>query len=168
MLLNVVCPLMLLYTYYELAIQNWASSGTNQTTYLIHGLWPQNENGEYPSWCNGTAYYPVSGSLEQEMQTYWNAGDDNQNFWGHEWNKHGTCTQAQAGLDEGAYFQQAITLFRDFEGPSCPAGEDTCIHSCYDLDFNPRTCGPQNRDIPDWGPRKTHIFRDDRSVIRAL
>lgn len=67
--LVVLSAMITTYDYYAFAVQDWCSTGTFQ----IHGLWPQNNDGTYPSWCQGQAYVPVSGPLFDIMTTNWNA-----------------------------------------------------------------------------------------------
>jgi len=132
------------YDYYEFAVQSWC----NQYEYNIHGMWPQNNNGSYPSWCTNVSYINVTDQLESNMSTYWNVqcpSPNNQEFWNHEWSKHGTCVQQQQILiNETDYFWQALKLFQEIlpESKNWTCGtQTTCIVACFDLNFNRINCG---------------------------
>lgn len=68
--------------------------------FTLHGLWPDNCDGTYDSFCNKDIEVTsveliissFDSSLLQEMENYWPdyQGDDD-SFWVHEFNKHGTC-----------------------------------------------------------------------------
>ena len=55
------------YNYYELAVQRWCTDG-----YQIHGLWPQINATDYPSYCEDVSYSPPSGALFDAMKENWN------------------------------------------------------------------------------------------------
>lgn len=116
------------YDYYEFAVQDWCQGPMPG----IHGLWPQDNNGSYPQWCNGTSYLPPTGGLLANMTKYWNSCANNTEFWSHEWEKHGTCT----GMEQTVYFGKAVQLYLTLNGTEGRSG----IVSCYDLLFNPRPC----------------------------
>lgn len=127
------------YNYYEFAVQNWVDGN-----YQIHGLWPSYSPGKYPSECGGSTYVRVDGTLLDSMEKYWNANpDQNQQFWYHEWSKHGTCVERQTGANETAYFEQALTLFVTLlpENSTWTCGAETdCIVACYDLNYTRTSC----------------------------
>jgi len=74
-------------------------------TFVLHGLWPQNNDGTYPEHCSNSpgpsdpgAYsdiYPDAGLLE------------------HEWATHGTCS----GLSPDAFFSNARSAFHAVKVP---------------------------------------------------
>jgi hypothetical protein len=78
------------------------------------------------------------------MLDYWNADPNgNQQFWYHEWEKHGTCVQEQTGVNQTAYFQRGIDLFITLlpENGTWTCGlMTTCIVACYDLQFVRQPC----------------------------
>ncbi len=75
--------------------------------WVLHGLWPNGSRiGSYPSNCKGPKFDEEAViDLAPEMRAEWpniaydpkgrqsKAGDHltNEAFWGHEWDKHGTC-----------------------------------------------------------------------------
>jgi ribonuclease T2 len=90
--------------------------------FTIHGLWPQYQAGGYPSYCTNEAFdsdAPVAVGWET-MTTYWpdveyKETDPNYDeFWTHEWEKHGTCS----GLTQYEYFDYATKLIQSFGTPA--------------------------------------------------
>lgn len=101
-----------------------------ENSWTIHGLWPDHCDGTYDSYCDRSREYDnlgdIIGAADPElldyMETYWksNNGDD-EGFWEHEWNKHGTCintlnppcytnyTPQEEAVD---YFQKTVDLFK--------------------------------------------------------
>ncbi|KAJ9603564.1 Ribonuclease T2 precursor (RNase T2) [Cladophialophora chaetospira] len=95
-----------------LQTQFWDTSpslGPN-TSWTIHGLWPDLCSGGFDQFCDAArSHSDIRGVLSRAlndsasdaqsvhelldfMSTYWLAYDGNdENFWSHEWNKHGTC-----------------------------------------------------------------------------
>nr|BAK40275.1 ribonuclease T2 [Agrocybe cylindracea]BAK40276.1 ribonuclease T2 [Agrocybe cylindracea] len=93
-----------------------------KNSWTIHGLWPDNCDGSYESYCDlsrqydpkpspaqlpdGTVVPPYTGpgidtfikefgreDLLEYMNHYWvSQGSPNADFWGHEFSKHATCT----------------------------------------------------------------------------
>jgi ribonuclease T2 len=85
--------------------------------FLVHGLWPQNNNGTYPVDCSTDKQppadtSPVSGIMPTEIIP-------------HEWQKHGTCT----GLSGDDYLKLirkvfgSVTVPDRFKAPSQPFTE---------------------------------------------
>ncbi|KAG8529073.1 uncharacterized protein KY384_005708 [Bacidia gigantensis] len=100
-------------------------------SWTVHGLWPDHCDGTYDANCDpARAYTNISSiisaagatDLLSYMNTYWKdyQGND-ESFWEHEWEKHGTCIST---LEPGcyanyvpqqevvAYFQKAVDLFK--------------------------------------------------------
>ncbi|KAG0053853.1 ribonuclease T2-like [Gryganskiella cystojenkinii] len=84
--------------------QQWIPGLGPKDEFTLHGLWPDTcDGGQGPATgCDAKRIYKdvetriqkQSGGddLLKEMNTYWSSyrGDNNQ-FWSHEWSKHGTC-----------------------------------------------------------------------------
>ncbi|KNG82195.1 ribonuclease T2, partial [Aspergillus nomiae NRRL 13137] len=70
-------------------------------SWTIHGLWPDNCDGSYEQYCDKSREYSNITAIIQEqgqtellsyMKKYWpNYEGEDEEFWEHEWNKHGTC-----------------------------------------------------------------------------
>lgn len=103
-----------------------------ENSWTIHGLWPDRCDGSYDANCDSSRRYSNISSILQSfgkselleyMHTYWKdyKGDDN-TFWEHEWNKHGTCISTlepecysnhKATEEVVDYFQKAVDLFKE-------------------------------------------------------
>ena len=86
---------------YVLAMQKCAGA----SEFTLHGLWPVAES------CPGKPFSDaLVKDLLQEMKVDWlscpEKGGDNEGFWSHEWQKHGTCS----GLSEHDFFAAALEL----------------------------------------------------------
>jgi len=92
----------------------YPSSGKPAADFGIHGLWPNRDDGSYPQNCNPDAAFNPSkvsdllSSLRAKWPTLACPTNDGLRFWGHEWEKHGTC--AAEVFDEHGYFQAALRL----------------------------------------------------------
>jgi ribonuclease T2 len=74
--------------------------------FVLHGLWPQNNDGSYPANCRTTQPVPADLSkIKQIMPS---------EIVAHEWQKHGTCS----GLSGDEYFRLAQTLFESVKIPA--------------------------------------------------
>lgn len=63
------------------------------SSHCCTGLWPTNNDGSYPCYCSGSTFNPSALSpIIDEMDRYWPSFQStNDDFWSHEWEKHGTC-----------------------------------------------------------------------------
>ena len=132
---------------------------------VVHGLWPQNDNGSWPQNC-GSAQ-PVSNQIVREMLPVMPARSLIQ----HEWAKHGTCS----GLPVQDYFGEIMQLYKAIKVPdeyqhpssefqaspgdieqkfaaansapqsafrvSCSGGQFVALEACFDKQFKYRDCG---------------------------
>lgn len=103
-------------------------------SWTIHGLWPDNCDGTYDSSCDSKRAYTNltaliktygSDSLLDFMNTYWLSDSESpEEFWEHEWSKHGTCISTiepscysdyQTGEEAVAFFQIVVNLFKSLD-----------------------------------------------------
>ncbi|HET8547133.1 MAG TPA: ribonuclease T2 [Bryobacteraceae bacterium] len=71
-------------------------TGNRRYEFVVHGLWPQDERGGYPSNCAGTRQVPRR-IIDEMIEIMPSA-----QLIRHEWQKHGTCS----GLSQQDYFQR--------------------------------------------------------------
>jgi ribonuclease T2 len=82
--------------------------------FVVHGLWPQGENGRGPEKCGNPR--PVSQNIIQETLRY----VPTESLIQHEWATHGTCS----GLSAADYFaalrkvRDSVTIPKDLDQPS--------------------------------------------------
>ena len=133
--------------------------------FVLHGLWPQFDAGNWPEFCSTE---PLPPAAEQLGSTLF----PSRNLMEHEWQRHGTCS----GLDAVAYFRTAdkalasVHVPTDFEAPAhglsltgaqiaaafrkanpaipadgltvaCGRGELSEVRVCLTRDLAPRSCG---------------------------
>ncbi|KAI5059578.1 hypothetical protein GOP47_0025897 [Adiantum capillus-veneris] len=94
----------------------YPTTGKPASDFSIHGLWPNYNDGSYPSNCAGSSYESaLISDLKEELQAYWDTlacpSGDGEKFWSHEWEKHGTCS----GLDERSYFESTLALRKSID-----------------------------------------------------
>ncbi|MFS7964489.1 putative ribonuclease T(2) [Helianthus anomalus] len=108
--------------------QNGCCRGEDSPTWFtIHGLWPDYNDGSWPSCCSGPAFDETEiSSLLNVLDTYWptlscskasTCHNKKGLFWAHEWEKHGTCSSAVTG-DEYSYFVTALNLYFKYNNSS--------------------------------------------------
>lgn len=83
--------------------------------WTIHGLWPSS-NTSFPAFCNATLRYnaTVLSSLVPLLDLYWPSMNNINNnvFWKHEWQKHGTCATTVPELDGlYNYFNKTLSIY---------------------------------------------------------
>ncbi|GKZ30218.1 ribonuclease T2-like [Aspergillus brasiliensis] len=125
-------------------------------SWTIHGLWPDNCDGSYQEYCDDSREYSnITSILEAQnrtellsyMKEYWpdyEGADEDESFWEHEWNKHGTCintiepscyTDYYAQEEVGDFFQQVVDLFKTLDSYSAlsDAGITPSEDATYEL-----------------------------------
>lgn len=78
--------------------------------FILHGLWPQNDNGTYPENCSND---PGPADPTQYKDIYLDQG-----LLAHEWKTHGTCS----GLNADNFFNAARTAFHSVAIPHALSG----------------------------------------------
>ncbi|KAL8142345.1 hypothetical protein V2J09_015377 [Rumex salicifolius] len=92
----------------------YPTTGKPESDFGIHGLWPNYNDGSYPSNCDSSNPFQISkvSDLVSKMQSEWPTlacpSGDGIDFWTHEWEKHGTCSESV--LDQHGYFKSALDL----------------------------------------------------------
>ena len=77
----------------------------------IHGLWPQYNKNQYPTFCKKVNFdiNKLEPILKDLNEKWYSEDNKNENFWKHEWEKHGSCMFIE--LDEFEYFEKTLELF---------------------------------------------------------
>jgi ribonuclease T2 len=139
--------------------------------FVLHGLWPQYQNGGYPQFCE------TGESLTPEAVSFGRTIYPSPKLIDHEWSRHGVCS----GLDALGYFRAAdrartsIRVPPMLEAPpsaqqvdpasiaaavraanpaipedglvvACSRGELSEVRICLDRDLRPRACGRRVRN----------------------
>lgn len=150
-------------------VQFWAPNN-DKLKFTIHGVWPEYYNNTYPEYCNKSVQFNLSQIeyLIPILNIDWVSYEgSNQDFWKHEYLKHGTC---YPGVTEERFFLNALYLFHKsnttnifmrnkirtnwsypkkeldviFEGTfQCKEDLNSSINTiwyCYDLNFNIFEC----------------------------
>jgi ribonuclease T2 len=111
-----------LFDYYLLAL-SWSPSyclthpddslqcASKGFGFVLHGLWPQNRNGDWIQHCESDAA-PDAATIERSL-----AFMPSRSLIMHEWQTHGTCT----GLDPKGYFDLADRAFASVKVPTALA-----------------------------------------------
>lgn len=76
--------------------------------FVVHGLWPQNDDGSYPQHCSSAR--PVASSTVQLMLSIM----PSRGLIQHEWATHGTCS----GLSAQDYFASVQKAFTGLQVPA--------------------------------------------------
>jgi len=90
-------------------------------SWTVHGIWPSNTSGNDPQFCNRTWTFNITQLLPllTRLEKYWPnvyAGTSQDDFWEHEWSKHGTCAASDMMLDgEFEYFERGLELVLKYD-----------------------------------------------------
>ncbi len=110
------------FDYYVMALSwspNWCratgrAQGSEQCAegagfgWVLHGLWPQYEDGGWPEYCDVTFRNPSRSDTAAEADLFGSGGS----AW-HQWNKHGRCT----GLSADDYYRLSRRALAGVERP---------------------------------------------------
>nr|CAC50874.1 S-like RNAse 28 [Antirrhinum mollissimum] len=100
---------------------NGCCRGSNAPAeFTIHGLWPDYNDGSWPSCCTGKKFEEKEiSTLLGDLNKYWpslscgspsNCHGGKGLFWEHEWEKHGTCSSSVTGAEYN-YFVTALKVY---------------------------------------------------------
>lgn len=83
-----------------------------ESGWSIHGLWPQYNKSSYPSFCKKVTFNieTLKPIIDRLNAIWYSIEEPNQDFWKHEWEKHGSCMFQE--LNELQYFQKTIDLYK--------------------------------------------------------
>lgn len=134
------------FDFYLLATQwipGWCEVGSGQSGAIIdnlracqqqvnrplmfHGVWPENNDGSYPSFCSLVPKLdPTKLTFANPFKNYLSNAND---FLNHEWSKHGTCSNRySSGLEHNnsneyytqinLYFTHGLNLYQKIQIPT--------------------------------------------------
>jgi ribonuclease T2 len=119
--------------------------------FIVHGLWPQNNDGTYPENCANAALPTNPSAYTTLIPTI--------SLIEHEWVAHGTCS----GLNPDEYFAQVRTALRSFEIPATFAATSTPPSS-----VNPNVILDQfRRDNPSF-PRSSFVLSCRNNYLSGI
>ena len=95
---------------YLLLVTQWPATqpsaswpaGADVSDFTLHGLWPSRTGADvntYPCTCTSEQFSDSKvASVMDQMKAHWPSyTGNNDQFWSHEWSKHGTCCDKTAG-----------------------------------------------------------------------
>jgi len=109
-------------------VQQWPATtpgswpaGSKLDDFTLHGLWPSRTGADvnsYPCECTSEAFDDSKlTSIQTEMEARWPSyTGNNDQFWSHEWTKHGVCCNHSPGLEDQLSFFSATLGLRDKSG----------------------------------------------------
>lgn len=92
------------------AIHDTGAECTQGRGFVLHGLWPQNYDGTYPTFCSEV---PAPADLAKNLDI-----TPDLNLLQHEWAKHGTCS----GVGGEKFFGMEHTAFNSLKTPPALTG----------------------------------------------
>lgn len=122
---------------YELKLQKCEG----MENWTLHGLWPEWQNE-----CEGPDFdMDALKDIHDEMESKWPScpeyGQSEEEFWSHEWTKHGTCS----GMGQLQYFKKALQMHDEYM-EKCPEGNQCAI--CFSKNLTSQETCP-NADLED-------------------
>jgi ribonuclease I len=83
----------------------------DNNNYSIHGLWPQYTNKSYPKYCKKVEFTldKIKSLLPKLNKLWYSKFTKNEDFWKHEYEKHGSCMFRD--MTEMEYFEKTLELF---------------------------------------------------------
>ena len=120
----------------------------------IHGLWANNYDGSYPSFCSSVPFdNKYIEDNEILFRKYWGTFNNKleYDFYKHEWDKHGTCSNSTNIYDNKSYFSNTLNLMKEYNILEClkrkniyPSNTKTytnneirnSLYECYPYSFN--------------------------------
>jgi len=93
---------------------------SNVTDFTIHGMWPENNNTQWPQDCSDESLNETvtNDILFSSLSVNWpnldSTGTDD-GFWAHEWSRHGTCAcngQSPVLQNQEQFFSGALTVLK--------------------------------------------------------
>lgn len=102
-----------------------------QLDFVLHGLWPQYEDG-WPSYCTEEAF-------PYDLQADYAGLYPNDNLFSHEWEKHGTCSglTPQGYLEWSETLKEALIIPPEYDAPLEPFRTDTANLQATFVEYNP-------------------------------
>ena len=88
-------------------------SGIINKKFIIHGLWPNYNDGSYPTFCSKEELdYTFVNNNKNLFLKYWSDSDDfiDYSFINHEWTKHGTCSNGTIIHSQEDYFNNIFKI----------------------------------------------------------
>ena len=100
--------------YYLLALQGCSP----QSELTIHGLWPQYNDGNWPSYCHNVTFTPqMIQPIRNQLDQYWPSCINQESkhftdftFWNHEIQKHYSCLFVDIPVLE--YMNTTLNLYQ--------------------------------------------------------
>jgi ribonuclease T2 len=87
---------------------------------VVHGLWPQYDNGDYPTFCDRSKNYVPGAALDIAREIYRDKG-----LAIGEWRKHGECS----ALDPSRYYEAEIALYNMIKVPGTLVSPAAALHA---------------------------------------
>lgn len=93
----------------------------NVTTWTVHGVWPSEGATVGPEFCNKSAKFNHTEieDMLPELEVRWPnlyVDEPPDDFWKHEWEKHGTCSMTMPSLNsERKYFSAGLDLSSKYD-----------------------------------------------------